>query len=63
MFAEFEHIIHGLAGENQPLTIDTFTSVYKDLLSEYFGGKMVIDEALTLECLRHPPFLFVLLRL
>ncbi|MCG8550065.1 MAG: oligoendopeptidase F, partial [Desulfobacterales bacterium] len=56
MFAEFEHIIHGLAGENQPLTIDTFTSVYKDLLSVYFGGKMVIDQALTLECLRIPHF-------
>jgi oligoendopeptidase F len=56
MFAEFEHIIHGLAGDNQALTIDTFTSVYKDLLSVYFGDKMVIDPALTLECLRIPHF-------
>ena len=56
MFAEFEHIIHGLAGENQALTIETFTSVYKDLLSVYFSDKMVIDEALTLECLRIPHF-------
>ncbi|EIM65300.1 oligoendopeptidase F [Desulfobacter postgatei] len=56
MFAEFEHIIHGLAGENQPLTIKTFTSVYKDLLSVYFGDNMIIDEALTLECLRIPHF-------
>jgi len=56
MFAEFEHIIHGLSGENQALTIDTFTSVYKELLSEYFGGKMVIDQALALECLRIPHF-------
>nr|WP_320191815.1 oligoendopeptidase F [uncultured Desulfobacter sp.] len=56
MFAEFEHIIHGMAAENKPLTIDTFTSVYKDLLSIYFGDKMVIDDALTLECLRIPHF-------
>ncbi|WP_321493612.1 oligoendopeptidase F [uncultured Desulfobacter sp.] len=56
MFAEFEQIIHGLACENKPLTIDTFTSTYKRLLSEYFGDKMVIDEALTLECLRIPHF-------
>ena len=56
MFAEFEHIVHGLAGDNQALTIDTFTSVYKDLLTAYFGDKMVIDPALTLECLRIPHF-------
>jgi len=56
MFAEFEHIVHGLAGDNQALTIDTFTSVYKNLLSVYFGDKMVIDPALTLECLRIPHF-------
>lgn len=56
MFAEFEHIIHTLAGENQALTIETFTSVYKGLLSVYFSDKMVIDEALTLECLRIPHF-------
>lgn len=56
MFAEFEHIIHGLAGENKPLTVDTFTSVYRDLLSIYFGDKMVVDETLTLECLRIPHF-------
>jgi oligoendopeptidase F len=56
MFAEFEQIVHGLAGDNQALTIDTFTSVYQDLLSGYFGDKMVIDPALTLECLRIPHF-------
>lgn len=56
MFAEFEQIIHSMSGENRALTLDTFTSVYKDLLSLYFGDKMVIDEALTLECLRIPHF-------
>ncbi len=56
MFAEFEHIVHGLAGENRALTVDTFTTVYKDLLDIYFGDKMVIDEALSLECMRIPHF-------
>lgn len=56
MFAEFEQIIHHLSGENRALTIETFTSEYKKLLSLYFGDKMVIDEALTLECLRIPHF-------
>ena len=56
MFAEFEQNIHGLACDNKALTIDTFTSTYKGLLSEYFGGNMVIDDALTLECLRIPHF-------
>ncbi len=56
MFAEFEHIIHGLAGENRALTIDTFTSVHKNLLAVYFGDNMVIDDNLTLEALRIPHF-------
>lgn len=56
MFAEFEKIIHGMAAQNQALTLDTFTSTYGDLLTIYFGEKMVIDEFLTLECLRIPHF-------
>ncbi len=39
MFAEFEHIIHGLAGENRALTIDTFTSVYKKSAGRLFWGQ------------------------
>jgi len=56
MFAEFEDIIHGMAAQNKALTLDTFTSTYKDLLSTYFGGKIASEEALTLECLRIPHF-------
>ena len=56
MFAQFEHIIHGLAADNQALTLETFTRVYKDLLRTYFGHRMVLDDELTLECLRIPHF-------
>ena len=56
MFAEFEHIVHGLAAENRALTLDTFTAVYKDLLAVYFGDRMEIETSLPLECLRIPHF-------
>lgn len=56
MFAEFEHIIHGNAAQNQALTLDTLTAVYRDLLATYFGDHMVLDDLLPLECLRIPHF-------
>lgn len=56
MFAEFEKTIHGLAADNQALTLDTFTTTYQALVKSYFGDQMVIDEALALECLRIPHF-------
>lgn len=55
-FAEFEKIIHSRIEANEPLTLDAITSTYKNLLETYFGGALVIDEALTLECLRIPHF-------
>ncbi|MCU0849556.1 MAG: oligoendopeptidase F [Spirochaetes bacterium] len=56
MFAEFEKIIHGIVEENGPLTLETLTGAYGSLLETYFGGSMVIDEVLKLECLRIPHF-------
>ncbi|HCY84802.1 MAG TPA: oligoendopeptidase F, partial [Desulfobacteraceae bacterium] len=56
MFAEFEHIIHGLTADNRALTLDTFTATYTDLLKTYFGDRMVLDDELALECLRIPHF-------
>jgi oligoendopeptidase F len=56
MFAEFEKIIHSIIEENKPLTLDTITGIYRELLKTYFGDTMIIDEALTLECLRIPHF-------
>ncbi len=56
MFAEFERLTHELAEKNDPLTLETLTGVYRDLLKAYFGDAMVIDDVLVLECLRIPHF-------
>ena len=56
MFAEFEKITHSIIEENKPLTLDTITENYRELLNVYFGDTMIIDEPLTLECLRIPHF-------
>jgi oligoendopeptidase F len=56
MFAEFEKIIHAIAEEGQPLTLDVLRAQYRVLLETYFGPNFVIDEALDLEGLRIPHF-------
>jgi len=56
MFAEFEKITHEIIEENNPLTLDVLRGEYKKLLQAYFGDNMVIDDELTLECLRIPHF-------
>jgi oligoendopeptidase F len=56
MFAEFETITHQLAEQNEPLTLETIRSEYRKLLDAYFGTDFVIDEELSLECLRIPHF-------
>lgn len=56
MFAEFEKQIHALAEDNQPLTLEVFTGIYRELLQDYFGDTLVIDPQLALECLRIPHF-------
>jgi oligoendopeptidase F len=56
MFAEFEKITHELAEQNEPLTVDRFKSVYRELLEAYFGPDFVLDPELSLECFRIPHF-------
>jgi len=56
MFAEFEKITHAKVEANEPLTLEVFTDIYKKLLDEYFGGVLVVDNELKLECLRIPHF-------
>lgn len=56
MFAEFERIIHALAEEGQPLTLDVLREQYRGLLERYFGPNFTVDPALELECLRIPHF-------
>jgi oligoendopeptidase F len=56
MFAEFEQITHRLAENNEPLTLESLRSEYRKLLDAYFGPDFIIDDELSLECLRIPHF-------
>ena len=56
MFAEFEKIVHELAESGEPLTMDKFQSVYRELLELYFGPNFSLDDELALECFRIPHF-------
>ncbi len=56
MFAEFEKVIHAMEEGGDALTLDVFKSEYHKLLEAYFGGAVVMDEQLDLECLRIPHF-------
>jgi len=57
-FAEFEHLVYRAAQEGKPLTVDSFRETYQGLLERYFGGGVVLDEDLSLECFRIPHFYF-----
>ena len=56
MFAEFEKKTHEMAEAGEPLTLQSFQQVYRELLDKYFGPDFAIDEQLSLECLRIPHF-------
>ena len=56
MFAEFEKISHARAEAHEPLTLEEFRRIYRELLELYFGPDFVLDDCLSLECLRIPHF-------
>jgi oligoendopeptidase F len=56
MFAQFERITHELAESGEPLTLDRFQGVYRELLEKYFGPDFALDDELALECFRIPHF-------
>lgn len=57
MFAEYEHVAHKLAEENQALTPDLLCSEYYKLNQKYYGTSgMVVDKAIELEWGRIPHF-------
>ena len=58
MFAEFEYQVYKATEGNEPLTLETFKKIYRDLLERYFGSGVVLDDCLSLECLRIPHFYF-----
>ncbi len=56
MFAEFEKTTHAMVEAGEPLTIEAFKKVYRQLLDDYFGPEFALDEEMSLECLRIPHF-------
>lgn len=56
MFAEFEKLTHEYAEMGEPLTVQAFKDIYRELLRAYFGPDFVLDEQLALECFRIPHF-------
>jgi oligoendopeptidase F len=56
MFAEFEQQVHEIEENGGPLTLNVFSTVYRDLLQAYFGPRFAIDDELSIECLRIPHF-------
>jgi oligoendopeptidase F len=56
MFAEFEKRTHEMAEAGEPLTVQSFRRVYRELLDAYFGPEFVVDDELELECFRIPHF-------
>ncbi len=56
MFAEFEKIAHASAEAGEPLTLERFKEIYRELLVAYFGPEFILDDELSLECLRIPHF-------
>lgn len=58
MFAEYEHLIHQKAQNNEALTAEVLTKEYYDLNKKYFGEGIVIDEEIGLEWSRIPHFYY-----
>jgi len=56
MFAEFEKQIHASAEAGEPLTLERLQDLYRKLLRLYFGPEFILDDELSLECLRIPHF-------
>jgi oligoendopeptidase F len=59
MFAEFEHLIHQKAQNNEALTAESLTKDYYELNKKYYGTEdIVIDEEIGLEWSRIPHFYY-----
>ncbi len=56
MFAEFEWQVHHKARQGESLTADSLGRLYRDLLSQYFGPDVVIDDFMQWEWARIPHF-------
>lgn len=58
MFAEFELDMHTRAEANEPLTADSLSKPYYDLVARYHGPDVVLDDEIALEWSRIPHFYY-----
>ncbi|MFP3422431.1 M3 family metallopeptidase, partial [Bacillus sp. SIMBA_161] len=49
MFAEFEKIVHAKEEQEEPLTADSLSEIYRELNVAYHGPDMVVDKEVDLE--------------
>jgi oligoendopeptidase F len=56
MFAEFERDIHAAVESGQALTVESLRSMYRELLTAYFGDAVALPDLLSLEGMRIPHF-------
>lgn len=52
----FERTTHAMVERNEPLTVDSLTAAYRELLVTYFGPAVPLEEHSALEGLRVPHF-------
>ncbi|MEN9406583.1 MAG: hypothetical protein RLZ12_867 [Bacillota bacterium] len=58
MFAEFEYLIHRNEQEGEPLTADSLSKAYLEILTKNFGDGLCLDNKLALEWARIPHFYY-----
>jgi oligoendopeptidase F len=56
MWAEFEKLIHQEAEQGRPLTYETMSKIYRDLVTSYFGPSFAYDDKVNGYWLRIPHF-------
>ncbi|MCR5624837.1 MAG: oligoendopeptidase F, partial [Lachnospiraceae bacterium] len=56
MFAEFEKKAHDKAEQGEALNATVFNDIYKELIKDYFGPELVIDDEVQYEWARIPHF-------
>ncbi|MCG7419322.1 oligoendopeptidase F [Macrococcus epidermidis] len=58
MFAEFEHIIHTIVENNEPLTAERLNKEYAALNKKYYGDAVITDDNIQYEWSRIPHFYY-----
>ena len=58
MFADFEHKLHMMAQNNEPMSSQTITDLYAKLNQEYFGDDVKLDELVGWSCYYVPHFYY-----